>query len=816
MHTFIARESDYQLVADPDSLKGAHAPSLAGAYTVEEAVPALLAPSGLTAEIRDRTITLRGRDAPSREEVTGATDLQLSVTGSRIRGAKPTSPVISVSREQIAELGHSDLGSFARSIPQNFNGGQNPGVVTSLQAGSENATSSSALNLRGLGPDATLTLFNGHRVAYDAVSQGIDISAIPMAAIDRVEIVADGASALYGSDAVGGVANIILRRDSDGLETSLRIGGATEGGAFQQQYSAVTGRRWRGGGFMIAGDFNKASDISASQRSFTRSVNPELTIYPSNRQWSAVFAGHQALGEVVEFELDAHYNRHKSRIGVPSSGTAALVQNGIVGQPDIESYSVSPSVTFRLPAGWEMTARATYASSNSHIMVDLFSGGSLSAVNNVRYKNDLWSAEFSAEGQLFAMPGGDARLAMGAGLRSNGLTAFSFRTTGATVRTLLSYSDSQTAIYSYGELFLPLVSDANASPLLRSLQLTGAVRYERYDEIGGLATPKVGLTYQPLSALTLKGSWGKSFKAPTLSQMNIVRQGVLISPTLYLPSPPSNRAVLQLSGGNKALEPETANALTLTAEFKPPKIPGFKAEASVFDVRYKNRVIRPIADSTQSFRSEYADLIIVNPSLEQVLAATANLPLGVQNQTGSLYDPANIAAIVNTGFQNAARQHIRGIDASISYGFSRKSDAFSLEGSASYLESDQRLSANQPVIQQAGTIFRPPHWRGRAGGSWQHGSTTLTLAYNYIGGTKDERTATTYKVDAFHTVDTTIAWKPRGKDMWSDWSFLLAGQNILNAHPSLIRTSSGAAPNYDATNYSAVGRTISLTVSKAW
>lgn len=134
----IARGSDYQLVADAKSLKGARAPSLAGAYTVEEAVAALLAPSGLTAEIRDRTITLRGRDAPSREEVTGATDIQLSVTGSRIRGAKPTSPVISASREQITELGHSDLGSFARSIPQNFSGGQNPGVISSTQSGSEN------------------------------------------------------------------------------------------------------------------------------------------------------------------------------------------------------------------------------------------------------------------------------------------------------------------------------------------------------------------------------------------------------------------------------------------------------------------------------------------------------------------------------------------------------------------------------------------------------------------------------------------------------------------------------------------------------
>lgn len=154
----IARTSDHQLVADAKSLKGQRAPSLAGAYTVEEALTVLLARSGLTAEIRDRTITLRGRDTPSREAVTGATDIQLSVTGSRIRGAKPVSPVITASREKITQLGHYDLGSFIRSIPQNFTGGQNPGVISSVQTGSENTTVSSTINLRGLGADATLTL----------------------------------------------------------------------------------------------------------------------------------------------------------------------------------------------------------------------------------------------------------------------------------------------------------------------------------------------------------------------------------------------------------------------------------------------------------------------------------------------------------------------------------------------------------------------------------------------------------------------------------------------------------------------------------
>ncbi len=811
----VARDSDYQLVADAKSLEGARAPSLAGAYTVEEAVAALLAPSGLTAQIRDRTITLRGREAPSREEVTGAAEGPISVIGSRIRGAQPTSPVMSASREEITERGYTDLGAFVRSIPQNFAGGQNPGVISSVQTGSENTTSSSTLNLRGIGPDATLTLLNGHRVAYDAVSQGIDISAIPLAAIERIEIVADGSSALYGSDAVGGVANILLRRDYDGLLTTARLGAATDGGGFQQQYSAVAGHRWDNGGFMIAGDFNRSTDITASQRSYMQSRQPSMTLLPSQRQVSAVLAGHQLLADAVELEIDAHYSRHKSVAALPFTPTADVRASGTISRPDIEGYSVSPSVRFRLLGGWEVVARATRAISDSQIIAEIYSGGSNLANNHIRYKNDLWSAEFSAEGPLFALPGGEARVAMGAGLRSNGLKASIKRVTAAATSSLLNYTDGQTATFAYGEVFLPLVAERNNIPFIRSLQFSGALRYERYDQVGGLATPKLGISYQPISDLLLKGAWGKSFKAPTLSQQNTVRQGVLLYPAYYLPAPPNDRNVLQISGGSKELEPEKATTLTLTAELRPQSVPGLRLEASYFNITYKNRVVRPIADSTQSFKAEYADLILFDPTLAQVLAATADLPLGVQNQSGGAYDPANLAAIVYTQLQNAARQHIEGVDASASYEFSADGNQFNLGAGASYLKSNQRLSAGQPAITLAGTIFNPPHWRGRASAGWRRGNLGAILAYNYIGGNNDNRTTTTYKVGSFHSADATLSWQPEGSGLWSNWSFLLSGQNILNKKPSSIR-SSATAPTYDATNYPSVGRLVSFTASKAW
>ncbi|NWP15513.1 TonB-dependent receptor plug domain-containing protein, partial [Escherichia coli] len=93
-----------------------------------------------------------------------------------------------------------------------------------------------------------LTLLNGRRLPYDGTAQAVDVSAIPLDAVAELQVMPDGASALYGSDAVGGVANIILRRDFEGVSTSLRFGTSTDGGGFLQEYGAVGGGRWGNGG----------------------------------------------------------------------------------------------------------------------------------------------------------------------------------------------------------------------------------------------------------------------------------------------------------------------------------------------------------------------------------------------------------------------------------------------------------------------------------------------------------------------------------------------------------------------------------------
>lgn len=189
----VTAEAGWELYASAEDVNGVIASRLRGRLTARQAIERLLAGTNLRARFTKGAVIIRGRSVVAVANEDGGE--AIVVTGTHIRRSTPTTPVIRASREAIEKSGRSNLGEYIRDLPQNFGGGQNPGIAGGgAQGGNENVGSTSALNLRGLGPDATLTLINGHRVAYDGAIQGVDISAIPLAALDRVEIVADGST----------------------------------------------------------------------------------------------------------------------------------------------------------------------------------------------------------------------------------------------------------------------------------------------------------------------------------------------------------------------------------------------------------------------------------------------------------------------------------------------------------------------------------------------------------------------------------------------------------------------------------------------
>lgn len=816
----VGEQSGREIMYPADAVAGRTSPPLDGRFTPDDAVRELLRDTDLVADFRPDVVLIRGRGAPPDETADRPAVIEdIVVVGTHIRGNEPTAPVVSASRQEIEERGLTDLGDYARHIPQNFSGGQNPGVLSSLQPGSENFGSSSTLNLRGLGPDATLTLFNGHRVAYDSVVQGVDIAAIPLVAIERVDVIADGSSALYGSDAVGGVANVVLRRDYDGVLASARFGAATDGGLEQQQYDAVAGARWETGGFMVAGDFNRSTAILAGQRELTGELDRLTTIYPELEQKSVVLAGHQQLGSGATFEIDAYASKRTSSTAFGFIPGGDLRTDGFRSYPDVYSFAVSPRLRFDLGDGWNVSLRGTHSISDSDAISTLTAGGVEANRNRISYDNSLDALELDAEGPLFAAPGGEARAAAGVGYRAIGLDADIQSTRDGETFPLLSYSARQKVYFGYGEVSLPLVGAANARRGLRRLNLTGAVRYEDYQGVAGTATPKLSLIFDPSDEISLRATWGKSFKAPTLAQQNQLREGVLVPAAIFSPPPPDDRPILLLSGTQPGLVPEKSTSWTASLILKPKLVAGLRVEASYFNTHYRLRVVEPFASLGTAFGSGAIDeLILRDPTAAQVNAAIADLPLGLSNQTGEPFDPASVGAIIDIRLRNAAQQDLSGLDLLVDYDAHLSArDRLRVAANASYLESEQRLFAGQPLTPRAGSIFTPPHWRANANVTWERGAFALTGAANYIGGNLDHRFEPYVRVGSFTSFDAVARVTTKDRTgLLAGLGVTLSVLNILNESPALIRTDSAATPPYDATNYPIAGRVVSIMISKAF
>lgn len=817
----IARASGREILFTPEAVAGHRAPALTGIYSFEEALARILEGTGLVAERAGGVTTIRPARAPAaaperREDMNQA----ITVTGTRIRGASGASPMIVTTRTQMEDAGVTDLAGFARLLPQNFTGGQNPGVVGAGQGGQANINNSTTLNLRGLGPDATLTLINGHRVAYDAVNQGVDISAIPLAAVERIEVITDGASALYGSDAVAGVANIILRRDFDGAETRVRFGASTGGGNVQQQFSLVTGTRWNGGGFMVAGDFNRSSAIDAADRPYTRGLDDSATILPRQRQLSGIVAAHHRLSGRLILELDAQAVTRRSEKANVFFATSDVLTNGLLNRPRVDSFSVTPSLRAELPFGWEGRATYSHAESRTEI-VGRFSLNGSSTTSLLIYDNRLDAFEVTAEGPLIRLPGGTARLALGGGLRTVQLDNLIFDTTGGGARSTRDITERRNVLSAYGELSVPLVGDGNRLALLHSLRLTGAVRYERYEGIDEILTPKLGLIYQPVPDLTLSLNWGRSFKVPTLFQVNQARTGTLLAGSRFAPQPvpalPAGSNVLVLGGGNPDLEAERARNWTASAEWRPAFAAGLRLQASYFDIDYRGRVVAPLTGTLSALGNpQLASLVTLAPPASEVAALVVALPRGLDNQTGAPFDPTTVSAILDGSLRNAARERVRGVDLLGEYGVDIGGDRLLLIAAASYLESERQLVDGQPLIERAGRIFNPPNWRGRIGATWRRANVQLGLFVNHVAGTLDDRLVPSVEIGSFTTLDATALIRTAGSGALAGIEVRLALLNLLDADPQPIRNADPAAPPFDSTNQSAIGRFVGLQLARRW
>ncbi|HKE96876.1 MAG TPA: TonB-dependent receptor plug domain-containing protein, partial [Povalibacter sp.] len=199
------------------------------------------------------------------------------VTGSRIARASDfenPSPVITLGRDNIERSGFSNLQQLMEKLPANGNG------AFSTRGNNQDSTANgtASISLRGLGADATLVLMNGRRIAISSFAENVttnfvDINSIPVAAIERIEVLKDGSSAVYGSDAVAGVVNVILRKNFTGFEASAGYGSVTDGSYDEKNISAIWGMGDEDTNVTMIFDYFKNSTLSNTERWYFGTAN---------------------------------------------------------------------------------------------------------------------------------------------------------------------------------------------------------------------------------------------------------------------------------------------------------------------------------------------------------------------------------------------------------------------------------------------------------------------------------------------------------------------------------------------------------------
>jgi len=193
----------------------------------------------------------------------GATQLQgVEVTGSRIRrvDTETSDPVFVLDRKSIESSGSANLGQLLQSLPIVT------GAVTNPQVNNGGGTGAATIALRGLGAVRTLVLLDGKRIV---TTNAVDVNAYPTNLIDRIEILKEGAAAVYGSDAIGGVVNIITRKNFKGAEFNAQYGQTQAGDAQQEIVDGTWGATTKGGKVVLGFQYNRQDEIKSSDRYIT-------------------------------------------------------------------------------------------------------------------------------------------------------------------------------------------------------------------------------------------------------------------------------------------------------------------------------------------------------------------------------------------------------------------------------------------------------------------------------------------------------------------------------------------------------------------
>ncbi|WGM37279.1 TonB-dependent receptor [Caulobacter sp. NIBR1757] len=850
--------------------------------------------------------------APDGESPDSGADVEeIIVTGTSIRGVPPTgSNLISVTRDDIEMLGGANTPDLTSTIPQlsSFN------TAPTTSAGTGPGLGSFAPALRGLPANATLPLMNGHRLVSAAVQvTNPDYPLIPNLAVERIEVVADGASSIYGSDAVAGVVNFITRRKVEGVEVSASYGAGEDYSA--GHVSGLVGEDWGSGSILAAYQYTENSNLLAGDRDYritdfrpyggidSRSVAcPSPTVYPNptytapyqaptftagaNRcdsgalndllPSSAIHAlfvsGRQELGDRTTLWADVLYSdRHDEyQVAAPalSVGMLSPVFGGnpffkgppgafyelisfradnLIGSDhltntnDKSAVNSSFGIDVKLPRELNLSVYGTvdWAMNDSYVpglsqaaldaaaagtttatALDPFGTGTAPAVvaaildypTHASEEQRVNVAAAKLDGPLFDLPGGPLKFAVGAEYR---FESFEQRGYIGTPANDIPENMDRTVLSLYGEVFVPIVGPGNTLPMVKGLALSLSGRYDDYSDFGTTTNPKVGVYWQLVDGLSVRGSYGTSFRAPGLRQIGATVGAYYLSApnsATYANDPTRGAAQVEtiyLLGGNTNLQPEEATTWSAGIDVNPTFLPNLRASLTYYKLEYTDVIGTPSVPYV--FQDPTFDSIVyrgnpASPAFQDLLAIATpvNLP-------ASFGTDANLLDLRNNNF---GVRETDGLDFDVNYYWTTGFGSVFADLAGNYiLNFDTRISPASPVTNSLDLGLA--RWTARATLAAQAGPVSLAGFVNYRDGVKSLYTTPTgvssYRADSYVTVDLRASWTLPDTG-WTRGAVVAVQVNdLFDADPPFFPATDGVGGSYNP-----IGRFIGLNLRKTF
>jgi iron complex outermembrane receptor protein len=807
---------------------------------------------------------------------------RIQVTGSHIQRTdmEGPSPLTSLSAEDIANSGVTDLIGLFTKLPMAGQG------TFSTQGNSSDNTSNggSSVSLRGLGADSTLILVNGRRVSVSPFANNIDtafvdINNIPLAAIKRVDILKDGASATYGSDAVAGVINIILRDDVEGAEISAKLGDTADGGGKEKNLSIVWGSSTEKSSHTFALDYFDREEILYADRDYSKSANqkalrpndpfatdfrsssgfpgtialasdstnrlpdtfgndvcaeadivgnlcrydyaPVMTSVPATERASFIYLGKYEINDNLRgfAELNGQHSKTTIRgAGSPSFNELFMagdnVNHPFANLPEHEFYQQDLTMRRRMVDignrekrvtsnyyrsiiglqgeikdwSWEVaynyiksesTERGVNGFPNSRRTQEAIDSGlwnpfepssnsqeSLDFIETTTTrigKSTSKSFDGKISGSVMEMAHGDLGLAVGVEYREE------------------SISDNPDDQFLRGEVFGTEATQANGSrdntsifaelaiPVLDNLEVQVALRHEDYSDFGTTTDPKVAFIWQTTDALSLRGSYGTAFRAPSLHQIGLGNTDE--SPNLV-----DSVRCAAVGNVNKACEPQEYTAvLSGNADLGPEE-----------SKSYNLGLIYELADN-MDFSVDYYDYDIENVITKDTqfkFSKLGNDPSVVERLPSSVAgDPGEVVRIFDQ-YENIGNITTSGLDVEANYGLETDMGDFRFTYALNYVLSyeDARPNADGSMrIDTQEGDFEQPEVRWSFNTAWVQGNWNASMAVNYVGEFKQDAAVAAEgmsDIDSLTTVDTTVNYIGI-----KDTTLSIGATNLFNEEP---------------------------------